>query len=97
MTKANPTSGIETKWDILMGHIQMLRHKVFIKNIKVLQWLSKSNFLSFMTKVNPSNGNETKSDIFDGTYSTLRFFLGHKSLKYFTGFYNWHLSVSFQK
>ena len=34
------------------------------KYIKVFQWLSKSEFLSFTTKVNPNNGNETKSDIF---------------------------------
>ena len=34
------------------------------KHIKLLQWLSKSEFLNFMTKVDPNNGNETKSDVF---------------------------------
>ena len=34
------------------------------KYIRVFQWLSKSEFLSFVTKVNQNNGNETKSDLF---------------------------------
>ena len=42
-----------------------------------------------MTKVNPNNGNEKKN-------LTL-FFIGRKILKYFNDFYNWHLSISFQK
>ena len=33
------------------------------RNIKILQWLSKLKFNSFITKVNPNNGNKTKSDI----------------------------------
>ena len=41
------------------------------KYINVFQWISKSEFLSFMTKVRPSNGNETKSDILHGTNSIL--------------------------
>ena len=51
-----------------------------------------------MTKVNPSNGNETKSDIFP--MEILKFdiiFIGHKILKYFNNFYNWHFSISLQK
>ena len=59
------------------------------KNIKVVQWLSKSELFSFMTKLTPNNGSETKSDIFYGTYSNLTsFFIGHKILKYFNGFYD---------
>ena len=64
MTKVNPDNGNETKsdifpWDIFKsGTISFLS-----KYIKVFQWLSKSQFLSFMAKVNPDNGNETKSDI----------------------------------
>ena len=35
---------------------------------------------------------------FQGTYSNLTlFFIGHKMLKYFNDFYNWHVSVPFQK
>ena len=37
---------------------------IFIKKIKVFQWLSKPKFLSFMTEVNSSNASETKSNIF---------------------------------
>ena len=59
------------------------------KNIKVVQWLSKSELFSFMTKLTPNNGSETKSDIFYGTYSNLTsFFIGHEILKYFNGFYD---------
>ena len=36
----------------------------FIKNIKVIQQLSKSKFPSFMTKVKPNDRNETKPDFF---------------------------------
>ena len=50
-----------------------------------------------MTAVNP-NVSETKSDNFYGTHSNLTsFFFGHKILKYFNDFYNWHLSISLQK
>ena len=46
-----------------------------------------------MTKVNPNNGNETKWNIFHETYPNLTsFFIGHKILKYFNDFYNWHPS-----
>ena len=48
------------------------------KNIKVFQWLSESEFLSFMTKENPSNGNEIKSDIFPWDifkFDTISFFV----------------------
>ena len=65
MTKMDQNNENETKlriftWDIFKSDVILF----FIKNIKVFQWLSKSNFLSFMTKVNPNNANETKSDIF---------------------------------
>ena len=65
-----------------------------LKNIKVLQRLSRSKFLSFVTKVNPNNGNETKSDIFHGIYSNLaKPLIGRKILKYFNDFYNLHISI----
>ena len=42
--------------------------------------------------------NETKSEIFPWTYSNLTSFLiGRKVLNYFNDFYNYHLSISFQK
>ena len=51
-----------------------------------------------MTTVNPNVVNETKSDIFSWTYSNLTSsFIGHTILKYFNGFYDWHLSISLQK
>ena len=65
MTKVNPHNGNETKSDIFPWDIFKSDTISFLsKNIKVFQWLSKSQFLSFMTKVNPSNRNEIKSDIF---------------------------------
>ena len=48
-----------------------------------------------MTKVNSNNLNETKSDIFYETYSNLTFFNGCKILKYFSDFFNWHISISY--
>ena len=58
------------------------------KNIKVFQWLSKSKYSSFKTKMNPNTS----------TYSNLTlFFIGHKIIKCFNDFYNWHLSISLQK
>ena len=51
-----------------------------------------------MTKVNPTNGNETKSDIFlREIFKSDIIFIGHKILKYFNDFYNWHFSISMQK
>ena len=50
----------------------------------------------FYTKVNSDNLNETKSDIFYETYSNLTsFFNGCKILKYFSDFFNWHISISY--
>ena len=51
-----------------------------LRNIKVLQWLSKSKFLSFMTKVSLNNGKETKRGIFSWVIfkpDTMSFFLLH--------------------
>ena len=45
-------------------YLNLVPYLFLSKNIPVLQWISKSKFLSFMTKVNPNNGNETKSEIF---------------------------------
>ena len=70
------------------------------KNIKVFQWLSKSEFLSFVTKVNPNNENEneTNQTFFHETYSNLTsFFISHKIPKCFNDFFNWHFSISLQK
>ena len=57
-------------------------YRILSKHIKMFQWLSKSEFLSFMTKVNPNNGIETKSDIFSWTISNLTPFLS-KHIKVF--------------
>ena len=48
-----------------------------------------------MTTVNPSNGNETNPNIFiwDIQYSNLTFLIGHKTLKCFDYFNNWHLKM----
>ena len=54
------------------------------KNIKVLQRVLKSKFLTFMTKKNPNNGNETKPDIFPWDtfkFDTISFFV--KNIKFF--------------
>ena len=65
MTKVNQKNEYETKSDISPCEIFKSDVISFLsKNIKVLQYLSKSSFLRFMTRVNPNNGNETKSDIF---------------------------------
>ena len=54
------------------------------RNIKVFQWLSKSEFYSFMTKVNPNNGNETNQTFSLETYSNLTSYLFYeKMFKYF--------------
>ena len=51
-----------------------------------------------MPKVNPKNGNQTKDDIFPWTLSNvIAFFTGPTIARYFTEFYNSHLSVSMQK
>ena len=51
-----------------------------------------------MTKVSPNNGNETKSDIFPmDIFKSDIIFIGHKILKYFNDFYNWHSLISMQK
>ena len=56
---------IKQKSDIFSCDIlNLIPYLFLLKNIKVFQWLSKSEFLSFMTKVNPKNGKETKSSIF---------------------------------
>ena len=52
------------KWNQAMEMIQNQTYIFLLKYIKVFQWLSKSEFVSFMTKMNPNNGNKTKSDIF---------------------------------
>ena len=46
-------------------YLNLTAYLLFLwKYIRVFQWLSKSEFLSFVTKVNQNNGNETKSDLF---------------------------------
>ena len=49
-----------------------------------------------MTKVNPDNVLKKNQTFFCGTYSNLKlFFIGCKTLKHFSDFYNWDLSISF--
>ena len=53
---------------------------------------SDSKFLNFMSNVNPNNGNGTKPDIFHKTdWNLTSFLICHKILKYFSGFFNYHL------
>ena len=59
MTKVNPSSGKETKSDIFQWVIFKSYTISFIsENIKLIQLLSKSKFLSFTTKVNANNVND---------------------------------------
>ena len=75
----------------------LMSYLFLLKTIKKLQWLEKSNFLSFMTKMNPNNGNETKSDIFHWyIFKSEIIFVGWKILKYFNDFYKEHLLSSLQ-
>ena len=65
MIKVNLKKGNETKSDIFSWDIFKFDSISFLsKHIKVFQWLSKSEFLSFITKVYPNNEKETKLDIF---------------------------------
>ena len=45
-------------------YLNLTAYLFLSKHIKVFQWLSKSEFLSFITKVYPNNEKETKLDIF---------------------------------
>ena len=96
MLKFNLNNENETKSHIFPWHIFKYDAIFFLsKNIKVIQWLSKSRFLSCMTNVSPNNGKETKSDIFSwNIFKSDFFFTDCKILKYFNDFYNWHLSIS---
>ena len=86
------------KWNQATEMIQNQTYIFLLKYIKVFQWLSKSEFVSFMTKMNPNNGNKTKSDIFPwDIFKSGIVFIGCKILKYFKDFYNWHFSISLQK
>ena len=59
---------------------------------------SDSKFLNFMSNVNLNNGNETKPDIFHKTdWNLTSFLICRKILKYFSGFFNCHLLISWQK
>ena len=72
MTKVNPNYRNETKSDIFSWNIfKSDTLSLVIKNIRVFQWLSKSNFLSFMTTVNPNIEMKQNQTFFYGTYSNL--------------------------
>ena len=45
-------------------YLSLTQYFFLSKNIKVFQWLLKSQFLSLTTKVKSNNGNKTKWDIF---------------------------------
>ena len=97
MTKVNLNNGNETKWEIFPWDI-FKPDSISFFYIKAFEWLSKSEFLSFMTKVYPNDGNETKSDIFPrDIFKSDIIFIGRKILKYFKDFYNWHFSILLQK
>ena len=80
---------MEKKQNQTSFHGTYLNLTVFFlsKYIKVFQWLSKSELLSFMTKVNPNNGTEIKSDIFSVKQIQI-------ILKHFNDFYNSNFSIS---
>ena len=80
---------MEKKQNQTSFHGTYLNLTVFFlsKYIKVFQWLSKSELLSFMTKVNPNTGTEIKSDIFSVKQIQI-------TLKYFNDFYNSNFSIS---
>ena len=68
------------------------------KNIKAFQWLLKSKPLSIMTALNKIMETKQNQTLFHESYSNLiSFFIGHKILKCFNNFYNWHLSILVQK
>ena len=68
------------------------------KNIKAFQWLLKSKPLSIMTALNKIMETKQNQTHFHESYSNLiPFFIGHKILKCFNNFYNWHLSILVQK
>ena len=68
------------------------------KNIKVFHWLLKSKPLSIMTALNKVMETKQNQTFFHESYSNLiSFFIGHKILKCFNNFYNWHLSILVQK
>ena len=94
MTKVNLNNGIETKSDIFPWYIFKSDSISFLsKDIKVFQWLSISEFLSFMTKVNPNNGNERKADIFRSEIFKSDTCFIETYFKYFNDFQNWNFSI----
>ena len=102
MTKVKPSNGNDIKSDIsffikIYQWLLIYWLKYSDKNTmtKIFQWLSKSEFVSFMTKVNPNYGNKTKSDIFPwDIFKSDIIFISRKILKYFKDFYIWHFSIS---
>ena len=103
MTKVNLNNGNETKWDIFPGDIfKSNTISFFSKNIKMLQWISKSKFHFYdYSWTEQWKWNKIRHFFMGHTQIWDHFFIGHKiflkSLKYFNDFYNWHLSVSLQK
>ena len=66
------------------------------RNIKILQWLSKLKFNSFITKVNPNNGNKTKSDILPrDIFKSDNYSFFYQ--KYFNDFQNQHFATLWLK
>ena len=95
MTKVNLNNGMEQKSDIFPWGIFKFDSIPFLsKYINVNQWLSKSEFLSFMTKVNLNNGNGTTfSQIFPWDTFKSETFLYQNILKYFNEFQNRNFSI----
>ena len=87
-----PKLYLNNEVDNLKGHTQIW-HISFDKKVQIFQWLSKSKFLSFMTKVNPKSGRHFSM----GHQVWHHFSWVTKYFKYFSDFYNWHLSISLQK
>ena len=80
MNNVNPKNGNGTisdiiPWDIFKSNLI----DCLIKNIKVLQWFSKSKFICFMIKEKPNKENEVNETFFHGTHSHLTsLFIGRK-------------------
>ena len=93
MDKVILDNGNETKSDIFPSDTFKPDSIYFFlsKYLKVIEWLSKSEFLSFLTKMKPKNWNETKSDIFQWDIIKSNTFFLSKHIKV----YQWLAKLEF--
>ena len=95
MEKVIPDNGNETKSDIFPWDTFKPDSIYFYLSeyYKVIEWLSKSEFLSFFTKMKPKNWNETKSDIFPWDIFKSNTFIYPNILKYISDLQNRNFSI----